>query len=94
MTRDEQRKTPINAMFYSLEEGYYAQNGYYPETIDDASTLPWMDPNLFTDPFGFNLWSGSDYTYLASNCESGKCQSYTLRAAMEKEEDYVRNSRN
>lgn len=94
MERDEQRKVAINAMFYALEEGYYAQNGYYPETIDDASVLPWMDPNLFTDPFGINLWSGGDYTYLASDCDSGQCKKYTLRATLEKEDDYIRSSRN
>lgn len=93
--RDEQRKISINAMFYSLEEGYYAENGYYPEVIDSADILPWMDPNLFTDPYGANLWvEGSGYSYEPSNCYDGKCQQYRLRAIMEKEEDYLKTSRN
>ncbi|MFV0484881.1 MAG: type II secretion system protein [Candidatus Saccharimonadales bacterium] len=95
MDRDEQRKIAINAIFYSLEEGYYAEHGYYPETIENADTLPWMDPNLFTDPYGANLWAeGSTYSYEASNCNDGECQQYRLRATMEKEEDYLKTSRN
>ena len=97
MDRDDQRKTAINAMFYALEEGYYKENGYYPEELDKPEVLPWIDPNLFTDPNGANLWSKdmrSNYSYEASNCEEGKCKSYTLRSTMEKENDYVKTSRN
>ena len=95
MDRDEKRKVAINAVYYSLEEGYYAKNGYYPEKIDSEEVLPWMDPSLFTDPNGLPLWTeDSDYVYEASNCEDGKCKSYTLRATMEKEDFYVKNSRN
>ena len=53
MDRDDQRKTAINAMYYALEEGYYVEKGYYPEKIENAETLRWIDPNLFTDPFGY-----------------------------------------
>ena len=97
MQRDDDRKVAINAMFYALEERYYADNGYYPEHIEKAEDLPWIDPNLFTDPYGVTLWNtdmDSNYSYDASNCEDGKCKSYTLRSTMEKEDDYVKNSRN
>ena len=97
MQRDDDRKVAINAMFYALEEGYYADNGYYPEHIEKAEDLPWIDPSLFTDPYGVTLWNtdvDSNYSYDASNCEDGKCKSYTLRSTMEKEDDYVKNSRN
>lgn len=95
MDRDDKRKTAINAMYYALEEGYYVENGYYPEKIEDAETLRWIDPNLFTDPLGFNLWQeGSSYKYEASDCKDGKCKQYSLRADLEKEEDYVKTSRN
>ena len=57
MERDEDRKVAINAMFYALEEGYYAEKGYYPENIEKAEDLPWIDPNLFTDPYGVTLWN-------------------------------------
>jgi type II secretory pathway pseudopilin PulG len=95
MDRDERRKISINAMYYSLEEGYFVQNNHYPEFIEAAETLPWMDPNLFTDPFGTNLWvEGSNYRYQATDCTDGKCLHYTLRATMEREEDFIRTSRN
>ncbi|MBR5669925.1 type II secretion system protein [Candidatus Saccharibacteria bacterium] len=95
MKRDEKRKTAINAMYYALEEGYFKENEGYPENIESADVLPWIDPNLFTDPNGYNLWDkGSNYSYEASNCENGKCKSYTLRSAMEKEDTVIKNSRN
>lgn len=94
INRDEKRKTSINAMYYALEEGYYAKNQAYPETIENADVLPWIDPNLFTDPFGANLWdTESDYKYEAYDCTDGKCKSYSLRSSLEKEADYVKNSR-
>ena len=95
MRRDENRKTSINAIYYALEEGYYADNGYYPENIENSEILPWIDPNLFTDPYGMNLWDdGSDFSYETSDCQDGKCKAYTLRTALEKEDDYIKTSRN
>ena len=35
--RDDKRKTAINAMYYNLEEVFYAKNGYYPATIDEKN---------------------------------------------------------
>ena len=94
MARDEKRKTAVNAIYYALEEGFYAEKKYYPETIESESVLPWIDPQLFTDPYGTALWQeDSNYTYEATNCDEGKCKSYTLRAEMEKEDAYVKNSR-
>lgn len=94
MDRDEQRKTAINAMYYSLEEGFYAKNGYYPQAISDT-VLTTMDPELFTDPDGVNLGSeGSTYTYEPADCDdNGHCQEYTLRADLEREDDYIKRSR-
>ena len=96
MDRDKQRKIAINAIYYALEEGFYKDNGYYPESITTAEELPWIDPNLFTDPNGINLWvEGGDYSYEAENCdEDNHCKKYKLRAVMEKEEDYVKTNRN
>ena len=95
MRRDENRKTSINAIYYALEEGYYADNGYYPENIENSEILPWIDPNLFTDPYGMNLWDdGSDFSYETSDCQDGKCKAYTLRTTLEKEDDYIKTSRN
>lgn len=91
--RDDDRKTAINAMYYGLEEAFYPQNGYYPPTID-SKTLRTVDPELFTDPNGIKLGeAGSDYRYEATNCTNDKCQSYTLRADLEKEADFVKTNR-
>ena len=91
--RDEKRKTAINAMYYALEEGFYAQNGYYPEAISE-DVLPVMDPALFTDPLGNNLGvDGSTYSYEPANCDNGKCKEYTLKAILEKEDAYIKRNR-
>ncbi|MBR2695685.1 type II secretion system protein [Candidatus Saccharibacteria bacterium] len=94
MSRDEKRKTAINAMYYALEESFYATNKYYPEEINE-SVLTVIDPELFTDPNGFyiNADLGS-YSYEATNCKDGKCKSYTLRAELEKEDSYIKRNRN
>lgn len=93
MHRDEQRKEAINAMYYALEEGFYAKNGYYPENISEEN-LKVMDPSLFTDPSGINLGQeDSDYTYEAANCTNGKCKEYTLKARLEKEDTYIKKNR-
>lgn len=94
MERDDDRKVAINAMYYALEEGFYAQNGYYPETISE-NNLKYIDPQLFTDPFGINLGNeGSSYSYEPANCSNGKCKEYILKADLEKEDDYTKRNRN
>jgi Tfp pilus assembly protein PilE len=94
MNRDDQRKTAINAMHYALEESFYPTHGHYPETISDEN-LKAMDPALFTDPFGINVGiEGSSYRYEPIGCEEEKCRSYTLRAILEREDVYIRQSRN
>ena len=93
MNRDKDSKTAINAMYYALEEGFFEQNGYYPETISEEN-LKVIDPNLFTDPYGYNLGeNGSSYIYEAANCNDGRCKEYTLRAMLEKEDDYIKKNR-
>ena len=93
MHRDEQRKEAINAMYYALEEGFFIENGYYPEEISEEN-LKVMDPQLFTDPYGINLGKdGSTYSYEPANCDNGKCKEYTLRAKLEKEDEYVKKNR-
>lgn len=93
-SRDEKRKIAINAMYYSLEEVYYAKNGYYPTSID-STTLPSVDPDLFTDPAGVAIGDGSSsYRYKGTNCTDDKCKSYTLRATLENEADYIKDSKN
>src|SRR5665648_204320 len=88
---DNQRKTAINAMYYSLENSFYTKNNYYPTEINET-VLPTMDAALFTDPNGIKLGQTSqtdgdttvsvqsDYRYEPTNCVNSKCKSYTLRA--------------
>jgi type II secretory pathway pseudopilin PulG len=92
--RDENRKTSINAMYYSLEEVFYEKNGYYPNKID-SKTLRSMDPQLFTDPNGIKLGEpGSDYRYDSTGCQGDRCTGYSLKADMEKEANYTKSNRN
>ncbi len=94
MDRDKQRKTAINAMYYSLEESFHVDNGYYPEEISDKN-LKTLDPALFTDPWGFLInTEGSTYRYDPTGCVDGKCSSYTLRAMLETEDIFTKQSRN
>ena len=87
--RDRQRKTSINAFHFSLEEVYYKANGSYPGKID-AKVLPSVDPALFKDPNGIAVGEqGSNYHYDALNCEANACRSYTLRAELEAEDDFI-----
>jgi len=92
--RDDQRKTAINAMYYSLEEVYYAKNGFYPSKID-SKTLPSVDPDLFTDPDDTLMnETGAEYHYTGLNCGTDNhCKSYKLTADMEREATYTKSSR-
>lgn len=94
MSRDDQRKTAINAMYYALEEYFYPKNGYYPSEISEEN-LPVMDPALFTDPFGGNVGSElSSYSYEPANCnEKNQCKEFVLRAQLEKEDAYIKRSK-
>ena len=94
MERDEDRKIAINAMYYALEEGYYKEHGYYPETISEEN-IKIIDPALWTDPFGINLGNpNSSYSYEPSDCNGCKCKEYILKAKLEKEDTYVKYNRN
>lgn len=94
LKRDEDRKTAINAMYYALEESFYKDNGYYPETISEAN-IKVIDPALWTDPQGFNLGDPlSSYVYEPANCANGHCKEYTLKATLEKESAYIKTNRN
>lgn len=92
--RDDERRHAINSMYYNLEDIFYAKNKYYPKTISEKN-LTAMEKDLFTDPNGVKLGDGqSDYRYEPTNCDGERCKSYTLRAVLEKEADFVKNSRN
>ncbi len=93
INNDKQRKTAINAIYYSLEEVYYPRHGYYPQNISET-ILPSVDPDLFTDPNGKKInTSGSDYTYKPLKCQEEKCQKYTLTSDLQNEADYTKTNR-
>lgn len=91
---DNHRKTAINAMYYGLEEVFYPENGYYPQSID-SETLRSVDPALFTDPDGYAIGTtGSSYLYSPAECTDKKCQSYRLSTVLKNEDDFVKENRN
>lgn len=93
MARDNSEKVAINAMYYNLEEVFYPTNHYYPRTIS-TDNLKVVDPALFTDPFGKKIGDkGSIYTYTPTECSGDQCKSYTLKADLENEADYVKNQK-
>jgi type II secretory pathway pseudopilin PulG len=92
--RDDKRKTSINAINYGLEEVFYPAHKYYPKTLTE-STLPSVDPAVLKDPRGVKIGqANSDYSYEGKACTDDKCKSYGLRARLENEADYVKDSRN
>lgn len=52
---DQQRKTAINAMYYSLTDVYFPEHGYYPTSIEE-DTLKAIDPNLLIDIYGIPIY--------------------------------------
>ena len=94
MHRDEKRRTAINAMHYNLEDVFYLKNRFYPQSLDEKN-LTAMDSALLTDPNGKKVGtSGSSYHYEPAGCERERCTGYTLRANLENEADFVKESRN
>ncbi len=90
--QDNQRKTAINAIYYSLEEVFYPAKGYYPQSVSQE-LLPSVDPDLFTDPDGLQInTAGSSYTYQPTNCQDEKCQGYTLKTTLQNEADYIKTN--
>ena len=92
--RDNDRKTAINAMYYNLEEVFYKNKKYYPESLN-SDLLRAMDPALLTDPQGVMVGEpDSDYRYDGIDCLNNRCKSYKLLARLDKEADYIKTSRN
>lgn len=91
--RDDQRKTAINAVYYSLEEVYFEKNKNYPAEITDK-TITAIDPTLLTDPNGNKIGDkASNYRYEGINCTNDTCKGYSLRADLEKEADFIKTNR-
>lgn len=91
--RDDTRKASINAMYYALEEVYYKENATYPRTIN-STVLPSIDPDLFKDTNDVKIGeSTSEFRYEPLSCVEDACKSYTLRATLQNEADYIKKSR-
>lgn len=91
--QDAQSKTAINAMYYGLEEVFYPANKFYPQSIS-SDNLKSVEPSLFSDRNGITISSaGSDYTYTPTNCNDGKCKSYTIKSTLQNEADFIKTSR-
>ncbi len=93
--RDEARKTAINTMYHTLESVYYTEHKAYPRTIT-KDTLPTVDPELLKDINGALIGEGdSQYRYEPTGCtDDDKCTGYSLRAILEKEDDFVKKNEN
>ena len=90
ISRDDLKKTAVNAMHYALEKSFYETHKYYPEEISE-DVLTVVDPALFVDSAGYHLGDPAcAYTYLPANCEQGKCKEYVLNAKLEKEKTYTK----
>lgn len=92
VARDNERKIAINAIHYSLEEVYFKEHGSYPRTVS-KDILPSVDEALFSDPLGVAINEAtSNYRYEPTNCDGDACKSYTLRATLEGEDDFIKTN--
>lgn len=93
--RDSQRQADISQVKQSLEL-YYANEGYYPDTIDlaelegieDAAVVaPDLDEaNSFI--YTGNTTDADDYSYVPAGCNaSGECTSYVLAWYSEQDDE-------
>lgn len=90
--QDKIRKQSINAIYFGLEHDYYTQNASYPLRIS-AKNLPSVTESSFIDPDGRQLGSaGSDYRYEPYGCVGEVCKGYTLRAILDAEDTYIKQS--
>lgn len=90
--RDDIRKTSINAMYFFLEEVYFPAHKAYPTSLT-VDNMKGVDPELLKDPGGTLIGNkDSNYRYEPGDCAGNNCQRYTLRADLEKEDDFVRQS--
>lgn len=92
INRDSKRKTAINTIYANLQEVYFPTQQYYPLKLE-ASTLKAIDPALLKDPEGRLVGErDSDYRYEPTGCNVDKCSGFMLRADLEREADYVKQS--
>ncbi len=83
-SRDQQRKTSVNAVYYGLKEGYLPQHNSYPIVVN-KDTLPYVSPSSFElvgdDPKYKMHYQGLD-------CEAATCKGFEIKINLEKEATY------
>lgn len=91
--RDATRKTAINSMYYTLEEVHFRDHNYYPTKLT-TENMPSVPESLLKDRNDVMVGEeGSEYRYEPTDCLDNKCSSYTLRAELEKEDDFIKKNR-
>jgi type II secretory pathway pseudopilin PulG len=89
--RDQESKIDINATAYQLEV-FHEKNNYYPEKIE-VKTIPGLEEKSIKDRNNLTISElGSSYTYKPSGCSEGKCKNFELKANLEKEAPFVKQS--
>ena len=89
--RDQESKIDVNATAYQLEV-FHEKNNYYPEKIE-AKTIPGLEEKSIKDRNNLTINElGSSYTYKPSGCSEGKCKNFELKANLEKEAPFVKQS--
>lgn len=87
-SRDQQRKTSINAIYYGLKQGYFVKTGNYPSVLNKNS-MPYVDPKAFQQ-----VGSDKQYTikYRGLECENAQCEGFELKTNLEKEVTYKKTN--
>ncbi len=85
-TRDQQRKTSVNAIYYGLKEVYFSQHKSYP-IIVNKDILPYVSPSSFGqvgDDKKYKLH------YQGLDCEATNCKGFEVKINLEKEATYIK----
>lgn len=87
-SRDQQRKTSVNAIYYGLKQGYFAKTGSYPSVLDKNS-MPYVDPKALQQ-----VGNDKQYAlkYRGLDCENTKCKGFELKTNLEKEATYKKTN--
>lgn len=87
-SRDQQRKTSVNAIYYGLKKGYFVKTGNYPSALD-SNSMPYVDPKAFQQ-----IGSDNQYAvkYRGLDCEDTKCKGFEIKTNLEKESTYKKTN--
>lgn len=91
--RDTQSKKDMNTLAFQLET-FYQKNGYYPSTVN-STTLAGVDSETFKDSRGQTINQDSVlYAYTPVSCTDTKCRGFELKAELEREAPFIKQSLN